>query len=277
MNKILSNIFKGLLVALVIVVTGGIISLNLKVSPNSSMVLVSSSLVNSLNTQGEKVEFVEVPKLENKVETSDEVINENKEKEEDKNTKTEVKEETVDSKKQEEKQEVKEEVKEEVKQEEVKEPVKEEVKEQPQVQTPPTPSIPNANGNYAPNNDTAAASGVTATYTGLVTAYGPDCYGCYGGKTAMGDYVGEGNIYYNHPTYGNIRIVAGDRSILNKVVRITGLNISSEPVIAIVRDTGGDIGFNKPKGIILDLLFTSEKSQEVLNFGMQHATVEVLN
>ena len=142
---------------------------------------------------------------------------------------------------------------------------------------PQTPATPQPSGTYTPNNDTAASSGVSATYTGLVTAYGPDCTGCYGSMTAMGDYVGEGNIYYNHPTYGTIRIVAGDRSILNKVVRITGLNISSEPVIAIVRDTGGDIGFNKPKGIILDLLYTSERSPEVLNFGQQRATVEVLS
>ena len=85
----------------------------------------------------------------------------------------------------------------------------------------------------------------------------------------------NGNIYYNHPTYGTIRIVAGDRTILDKVVRISG--IGSDPIIAIVRDTGGDIGFNKPKGIVLDLLFTSEYDQEALNFGKRWATVEVLN
>ncbi len=270
MKKILINIFKGLMMVLVVVITGGIISLNLKVSPNSSMVLVSSSFVNSLNTENETIEFVEVPKLENQVE----IVEENKEKEEVKENKEEIEEKKEEVIKPQEEVKKEETVKEEVKEEPVKEEVVEQVQQQPVVQTP---SIPDAKGNYAPNNDTASASGVTATYTGLVTAYGPDCYGCYGGKTAMGDYVGEGNIYYNHPTYGNIRIVAGDRSILNKVVRITGLNISSEPVIAIVRDTGGDIGFNKPKGIILDLLFTSEKSQEVLNFGKQHATVEVLN
>ena len=257
MNKILSNIVKGLLVALVIVLTGGIFFLNIKVSPNSSMVLVSSSLVNSLNTENKKTEEVKVPKLEN---LEEEVVEE--------------------PKKVEEKEENKEEIKVEEPKEEKKEEIVVETKTPEPDPTPapePKPSVPNANGNYAPNNDSANSSGVSATYTGLVTAYGPDCYGCYGSMTAMGDYVGEGNIYYNHPTYGTIRIVAGDKRILNKVVRITGLNISSEPVIAIVRDTGGDIGFDKPKGIILDLLYTSEKSQEVLNFGMQHATVEVLN
>ena len=252
MNKILSNIIKGLLVALVVIVTGGVLALNLKVSPNSGMVLVSSSLVNSLNTENKKTEEVEVPEVINIEETSEEEPIEEEKVEEEKKAEPVV----------------------EAPKEEVKEPAPDPT---PQPEPEPSPSVPSENGSYSPNNDTANSSGVSATYTGLVTAYGPDCYGCYGGMTAMGDYVGDGNIYYNHPTYGTIRIVAGDKSILNKGVRITGLNISSEPVIAIVRDTGGDIGFNKPKGIILDLLYTSERSQEVLNFGMQQATVEVLN
>ena len=106
---------------------------------------------------------------------------------------------------------------------------------------------------------------------------GADCNGCGSGETAAGVYVGDGHIYYNHPTYGSIRIVAGDRSILKKVVRISGVNLYSEPVIAIVLDTGGDIGFNKPKGIVLDLLFPSERTPEAANFGQQHVNVEILN
>ena len=256
MINFLNNTLKGLLVALVLVVIVGVISLNVRMSPNTSMVLVSSSLVNSINTNEVKIESKDVEP--NTIEVDEKEENNEKQVEE-----------VVEVQNVESVEEKKEEVKEEVK--EVA-PVQEEVKVEPEV--PAQPSTPTVT--YAPSNE-ANNSGVLATYTGLVTAYGPDCVGCYGAMTAMGDYVGEGNIYYNHPTYGTIRIVAGDRSILNKVVRITGLNISSEPVIAIVRDTGGDIGFNKPKGIILDLLYTSEKSSEVLNFGMQHATVEVLN
>ena len=268
MNKILSNIMKGLLVALVLVVVTGVISINMKMSSGTSLVLVSSSLVNSINTN----DFTEKKdEVNNKIENKEEKTQENIENLEDKV-------EEVTENKEESKEETKP-----IQEDPVKEVVETPVikEETPQVaKTPepePTPSVANPNGNYNPNNDVTSNSGVTATYTGLVTAYGPDCYGCYGSMTAMGDYVGEGNIYYNHPTYGTIRIVAGDKTILNKVVRITGLNISSEPVIAIVRDTGGDIGFNKPKGIILDLLYTSERSPEVLNFGMQQATVEVLN
>lgn len=236
MNKMFNNTIKGLVVALLIIIVGGLIYLNVKVSPNTSMVLVSSSIANSIKTNKAKIEKVkEVIKEEIPTPTPTPVLTP---------TPTPV-------------------------------PTPAPTPVPTPVSTPtPKPSIPEPNGSYAPSQ---TGGEVSATYTGLVTAYGPDCYGCYGSMTAMGDYVGEGNIYYNHPTYGTIRIVAGDRSILNKVVRITGLNISSEPVIAIVRDTGGDIGFNKPKGIILDLLFTSEKSSEVLNFGMQKATVEVLN
>ena len=261
MNKILSNIFKGLLITLVLVVIVGVVSINMKMAPSTSMVLVSSSLVNSIKTE-DKVE-----------------VKKNEEQEEIKEEETVV-EEKIEEKNEEKVEEKKEEpvpVVEEVKTEVVQTPPVVEEKKQEEVAPQPAPSVPNASGSYTPNNDASNNSGVSATYTGLVTAYGPDCYGCYGSMTAMGDYVGEGNIYYNHPTYGTIRIVAGDKTILNKVVRITGLNISSEPVIAIVRDTGGDIGFNKPKGIILDLLYTSERSPEVLNFGMQHATVEVLS
>lgn len=251
MIKILNNIIKGLLVTLVIILTGGIFLLNAKVSPNTSMVLVSSSLVNSIKTETE----------------NDKVVKDNEEEKENKDIQEEQ------PKEEEKVEEIKEEKKEEVVPQEV---VTEEVKQEVVKEVTPEVSVPTPSGSYAPNTNADTTSS-TQTFSGLVTAYGPDCYGCYGSKTAMGDYVGEGNIYYNHPTYGTIRIVAGDRSILNKVVKITGLNISSEPVIAIVRDTGGDIGFNKPKGIVLDLLFTSEKSQEVLNFGMQQATVEVLN
>ena len=245
MNKILNNIIKGLLVAFLIVIGGELIYLNVTVSPNTSMILVSSSIANSIKTNKTKIE--------NKKDIKEEF-------------KEEIKEEEP----------VEEEKEAEVIKEETPVVVSEPKKEETIIESTKEPetSVPEPNGSYSPSQTDGE---VSATYTGFVTAYGPDCYGCYGSMTAMGDYVGDGNIYYNHPTYGTIRIVAGDRSILNKVVRITGLNISSEPVIAIVRDTGGDIGFNKPKGIILDLLFTSEKSSEVLNFGMQKATVEVLN
>ncbi len=258
MIKILSNIFKGLLVALVIILTGGIFLLNVKISPNTSMVLVSSSLVNSIKTDSQNNNVVEKEKID-----KEEIKNETEEqKEEIKNENEEKKEEIVVNK-------------EEPKQEVVE--VLEPVVQTPVETQPAPPSIPTPNGSYTPNNNSVLNSSVSATYTGLVTAYGPDCYGCVSGETASGYNVSNGNIYYNDPTYGTVRIVAGDRSLkFGTIVKISGLNISSEPVIAIVLDRGGDIGFNKPKGIIFDLLYTSEKSPEVLNFGMQSVTAEVL-
>ena len=250
MNKFLNIVLKGLFTAFVIVLTGGFIALNIKTSPSTSMVLVSSSVVNSLrmNNDSKKEEVkVEEVKLEEEV--------------------VELKEEE----KKEEKIEEKVEEKKEEKKEEAPAPTPEPVQEQPA--PAPQPSAPNPNGNYSPNTETTSGA-ATNVFSGYVTAYGPDCVGC-GGYTARGDNVMNGNIYYNHPTYGTIRIVAGDRTILDKVVRISG--IGSDPIIAIVRDTGGDIGFNKPKGIVLDLLFTSENSPEAANFGKRWATVEVLN
>lgn len=250
MNRFLNIVLKGLFTAFVIVLTGGFITLNIKTSPSTSMVLVSSSVVNSLrmNNDSKKEEVkVEEVKLEEEV--------------------VELKEEE----KKEEKIEEKVEEKKEEKKEEAPAPTPEPVQEQPA--PAPQPSAPNPNGNYSPNTETTSGA-ATDTFSGLVTAYGPDCRGC-GGYTRLGDNVMNGNIYYNHPTYGTIRIVAGDYSILNKVVRISINGL--DPIIAIVRDIGGDIGFNKPKGIVLDLLFPSENSPEAANFGQRMATVEVLN
>ncbi len=252
MNKFLNIVLKGLVTAFVLVLTGGFIALNIKTSPSTSMVLVSSSVVNSLR------------------------MNNNSKKEEAKVEEVKLEEEVVELKEEEKKDDKEEEKKEENKEEKVEEkkeetPTPEPIQEQPKEE--PKQSAPNPNGNYSPNTETTSGA-ATDTFSGLVTAYGPDCRGC-GGYTRLGDNVMNGNIYYNHPTYGTIRIVAGDYSILNKVVRISINGL--DPIIAIVRDTGGDIGFNKPKGIVLDLLFPSENSPEAANFGQRMATVEVLN
>lgn len=99
---------------------------------------------------------------------------------------------------------------------------------------------------------------VVETLYGSMSGYGPDCYGCTTNRVASGYYVGEGNIYYNDKTYGNIRIVAGDRKYpLGTIVKIGSSNVSSEPIIAIVLDRGGAIGVDKK--FTFDLLFATEK------------------
>ena len=108
-----------------------------------------------------------------------------------------------------------------------------------------------------------------------MTAYGPDCYGCTSGRTASGQYVMDGNIYYNDPTFGNIRIVAADKSIpFGSIIRISGLSIFPEPILAIVLDRGGMIGFAEGKHSYFDLLYKSEK--DAASFGRPTATFELL-
>ena len=114
---------------------------------------------------------------------------------------------------------------------------------------------------------------VINTYNGIITAYGPDCAGCTTGRTASGYNVLNGNIYYHDEKYGKVRIVAADKSLpFGTIVRIKNLNVFDEPILAIVLDRGGAIGFKKK--VYFDLLYKSEK--ETLSFGMRRATFEIL-
>ena len=114
---------------------------------------------------------------------------------------------------------------------------------------------------------------VLKTYTGPITAYGPDCVGCTTGKTASGYNVRNGNIYYNDKEYGKIRIVAADKSLpFGSIIRIKNLNVFKDDVIAIVLDRGSAIGFNKK--VYFDLLYKSEKETQF--FGKRNATFELL-
>lgn len=98
-------------------------------------------------------------------------------------------------------------------------------------------------------------SSVLEMQIGKMSGYGPDCDGC-SGYLASGDYVGDGNIYYNDPTYGQVRIVAGDKSYsFGTIVRISN-SILGESFLAVVLDRGGSIGLNKK--CMFDLLYPSE-------------------
>lgn len=113
---------------------------------------------------------------------------------------------------------------------------------------------------------------VIKTYKGPITAYGPDCIGC-SGITASGYNVLDGNIFYKDKTFGNIRILAADRSLpFGTIVRIKGLKKYPNDVIAIVLDRGGAIGFSKKS--YFDLLYKTEK--DTLTFGCQYATFDIL-
>lgn len=113
---------------------------------------------------------------------------------------------------------------------------------------------------------------VIKSYKGPMTAYGPDCVGCIG-ITASGENVLNGNIFYKDKTFGNIRILAADKTLpFGTIVRISGLKAYPNGLIAIVLDRGSAIGFNKKS--YFDLLYVSEKS--TLTFGCQYAQFDIL-
>lgn len=264
MKLFLNNLVKGLITAFVVICLGGFISLNINISSSSAMILVSSSLINSINTkniikQDNQVEKEEVQdevmkeeikenQVENKEEITDKKENVNITDDNNQINKKEEKETTEDKK-----EEVKEEIKEEIKEEKIEISVK---------------------GNYSPNLEVLNTIEPIATYNGKITGYGPDCYGC-SGITASGMNVLNGNIYYNDKTFGNIRIVAGDKSIpFGSIIKITGISISNDPILAIVLDRGGMIGFQEGKHSYFDLLYETEKAAS--SFGRQDATFELL-
>lgn len=108
---------------------------------------------------------------------------------------------------------------------------------------------------------------VGSVFTGTMSGYGSDI----GSLTASGHYIGD-SIYYSDSTYGNIRILAGDRSIpFGTVIRVSNSNAGS--FIGIVLDTGRNIGFDRLYDF--DLLF--ETSKEAINYGVsKNVTFEIL-
>ena len=105
----------------------------------------------------------------------------------------------------------------------------------------------------------SVASSSPVAFMGTITAYGPDCLGCSGNSACPPrQNFKNGNIYFEDGIYGKVRIVAADRSIpCGSIVRISGINIYSEPILAIVMDRGGKVNGNH-----MDLLFTSNSNLE---------------
>lgn len=132
-----------------------------------------------------------------------------------------------------------------------------------------------------------ASYDVIDSYTGTITAYGPDCIGCVSGLTSTGYKVGEivngvvqsTTITYTDKQYGKVRILAAAPAKFpyGTIIRVTGTRTKGE-IIGIVLDTGGAMRDAWRNGeILIDLLFPSEHSQEIYDFGKQrNATFEVL-
>lgn len=109
----------------------------------------------------------------------------------------------------------------------------------------------------AANMDEVAFYGPSSpvSFTGQMTAYGPDCVGCTG-KVACPPRqdVRNNNIYYQDATYGQVRILAADKRIpCGSIIKIQNLTFSEEPVYGIVLDRGGVI-----VGNIIDFLVAKE-------------------
>ena len=157
---------------------------------------------------------------------------------------------SIQMRKVEEKKVVTEAPQEEAKVEEVKEEVKE-VVEPPVLDKVDTPTV--------------------ETQVGGLAAYGPDCVGC-SGYLATGQDARGGNIYYNDPTYGNIRILAGDAKYpFGTIVKVSGTSLGD--FNAIVLDRGGGVGFGKR--FLFDLLCPSNAEASGVG-SFQNVTFEIL-
>lgn len=105
----------------------------------------------------------------------------------------------------------------------------------------------------------SVASTRPVAFNGKLTGYGPDCIGCTGNSACPPrQNFKNGNIYFEDQDYGKVRVVAADRSIpCGSIVRISGINIYNEPILAIVMDRGGLVSDNH-----MDLLFSSQTNLE---------------
>lgn len=161
---------------------------------------------------------------------------------------TEIKQEETKEEESEETEELEETPKAEEKVEEV---VKvEKVKDIPQA--PKTPSV---------SSPSPAPSQPSNSYVGSLSGYKPDCPDCRGTLScrlpdrSYYNVKALNTMYYHDSQYGNVRIVAADTDFpCGTIVRISPSIFSSSPMIAIVLDRGGDIGFNGK--FLFDLLFT---------------------
>lgn len=114
-------------------------------------------------------------------------------------------------------------------------------------------------------------SDVLEIQVGSLSGYGPDCVGC-SGFLASGLDVRNENIYYSDSTYGNVRILAGDKAYpYGTIVRVKNSRLSE--FIGIVLDRGGAIGFGKSH--LFDLLYQTS-SEALKNEVSYNTTFEIL-
>lgn len=144
-------------------------------------------------------------------------------------------------------------------------------KEEKEEENKITESINNVEQNISQNVvEAAVVTDVLERQVGPMSAYGPDCAGC-SGHLATG-FDARQSVTYQDPTYGTVRIVAGDRKYpFGTIVRISGTRLGT--FNAIVMDRGGAIGIGKR--FMFDLLCRTEAEASGVG-SFQNVTFEIL-
>lgn len=144
-------------------------------------------------------------------------------------------------------------------------------KEEKEEENKITESITNVEQNISQNVvEAAVVTDVLERQVGPMSAYGPDCAGC-SGHLATG-FDARQSVTYQDPTYGTVRIVAGDRKYpFGTIVRISGTRLGT--FNAIVMDRGGAIGIGKR--FMFDLLCRTEAEASGVG-SFQNVTFEIL-
>lgn len=103
------------------------------------------------------------------------------------------------------------------------------------------------------------------SFTGSMTAYGPDCKGCSGRTSCPPrQNLSSGNVYFKDKEYGTVRILASDSSIpCGTIVKISNVSITKTYIYGVVLDRGSAI-----KGTKMDIMYESEK--KAMSFGRQY-------
>lgn len=93
------------------------------------------------------------------------------------------------------------------------------------------------------------------SFVGKLVHYGPDCPACGGHLGCNGQDARNGNIYYNDPEFGTVRIVAMSSTIpCGSMIKINVDAYDKDGMYAIVLDRG-------VSGSMVDLLKESNKSK----------------
>lgn len=105
----------------------------------------------------------------------------------------------------------------------------------------------------------------SVSFSGSMTAYGPDCKGCSGRTSCPPrQNLSGGNVYFKDQDYGVVRILATDASIpCGTIIKISNVSITKSYIYGVVLDRGSAI-----QGTKMDIMYESEK--KAISFGKQY-------